>query len=78
MTSRESSVTARRFRSKPRWVWLIGLALLVLLPSVVPERFVQLAILVGINVLLAQSLNLLTGYAGEMSIGHAALFGASA
>lgn len=60
------------------WIPWIVVALVATIPFVGADRFVQLAILVGINVLLAHSINILTGYAGEMSIGHAALYGASA
>ncbi len=52
--------------------------LAIALPFVAPERFVNLAILIGISALLAQSINILTGYGGQISIGHAALFGSGA
>jgi len=36
---------------------------------------ISVAIFVGIWVTLALSLNILTGYAGQVSLGHAAFFG---
>jgi len=59
---------------------LLPALLLALLafPLFASDRYLQLAILVGINLLLAQSINVLTGYAGQMSLGQAALYGASA
>ncbi len=38
----------------------------------------SLAIVVGINIILAVSLNLITGYCGQISLGHAAFFGVGA
>ena len=63
----------------PAWVLptaaVVGMASL---PLLTPTRIVQLGVLFGINALLAQSINLLTGFAGQLSLGHAALFGAGA
>jgi len=42
------------------------------------EYFISLGILVGIYVSLALSLNLISGYCGQISLGHAAFFGAGA
>jgi ABC-type branched-subunit amino acid transport system ATPase component/ABC-type branched-subunit amino acid transport system permease subunit len=51
---------------------------LVLLFALVPFVFavndVQLFIFWGINILLAQSINLLSGFAGQISLGHAAFY----
>lgn len=61
--------------------WLIPtlvLAVAVLIPFTSPTRIVQLSIIFGINALLAQSINILTGYAGQISLGQAALFGTGA
>jgi branched-chain amino acid transport system permease protein len=38
----------------------------------------HLAILAGIYIILAVSLNLIIGYAGQVSLGHAAFFGIGA
>ncbi len=40
--------------------------------------FVTVAITIGIYVILAISLNIITGYAGQISLGHAAFFGIGA
>ncbi len=40
--------------------------------------YFQVLTFIGINTLLAVSLNLLTGYAGQISLGHAAFFGIGA
>jgi branched-chain amino acid transport system permease protein len=42
------------------------------------EYFISVAVFVGIWVTLALSLNILTGYAGQVSLGHAAFFGIGA
>lgn len=45
---------------------------------VISEYVVSVAVFVGIWVTLALSLNILTGYAGQVSLGHAAFFGIGA
>ena len=54
-------------------VLLLGilLALDVLLPRVVNPYFFRILMLCGINVILAVSLNLINGFTGQFSIGHA-------
>ncbi|MCP5368774.1 MAG: branched-chain amino acid ABC transporter permease [Hyphomicrobiales bacterium] len=42
------------------------------------EYTVTLLILMGISIILALSLNLITGYCGQISLGHAAFYGAGA
>lgn len=42
------------------------------------EYAVSLGTLMGISVILALSLNLITGYCGQISLGHAAFYGAGA
>ncbi len=59
-----------------RLLWLVGslavlLALDVLLPRVLNPYFMQVTMLCGINVILAVSLNLINGFTGQFSIGHA-------
>lgn len=46
-------------------------ALNVLLPRVTNPYYFQMLILVGINIVLAVSLNLVNGFTGQFSIGHA-------
>ena len=48
-------------------------------PLVVRDAyFMHMAILIGIYILLAISINLLLGYTGQLSLGHAAFFGVGA
>jgi branched-chain amino acid transport system permease protein len=63
---------------KDRWVPLAVAALLALLPFAVGEYFVNLASQVVIAVVFASSLNLLAGYGGLTSLGHASFLGVSA
>src|SRR5580765_8504703 len=56
--------------------WLAGsiaalLALDFVLPRVLNPYFVQVMMMCGINVILAVSLNLINGFTGQFSIGHA-------
>src|SRR5512140_2755634 len=54
---------------------VVALAALValdaLLPRLVNPYFMQIVALCGINVILAVSLNLVNGFTGQFSIGHA-------
>ncbi|MEK7331110.1 MAG: branched-chain amino acid ABC transporter permease [Candidatus Eisenbacteria bacterium] len=57
-------------------LWLIGvLALLtginVVLPRLINPYIAQIIVLCGINIILAVSLNLINGFTGQFSIGHA-------
>ncbi len=54
--------------------WLGLGAVVVAWPWVGNETWTTLAMLVGINILLAQSINVLTGYAGQISLGQAGFF----
>lgn len=67
------SLSALRWLLMP--VALVGVPLLVVLA---PSYYVHLAILVLIFAILAMSLNLLMGYVGLNSFGHAAYFGVGA
>ena len=55
----------------------VGVALLAL-PWIVDGYTLHLAILAAIAVILASSLNLITGYVGKLSLGHAAFYGIGA
>ena len=57
-------------------LWLVGvlaalLAVNVALPNLVNPYVVQVLMLCGINVMLAVSLNMVNGFTGQFSIGHA-------
>jgi len=56
--------------------WMIGFVLLVaLFPWVGGSYLTYLACLTGIHVIAAMGLNIVTGYAGQISLGHAAFMG---
>ena len=60
------------------WHLVLVLAALCVLPWMVGEYFINLASQVLIAVIFASSLNLLVGYAGLTSLGHASFLGLSA
>jgi branched-chain amino acid transport system permease protein len=56
-------------------LWAMGLFLLVL-PWLLPNSyFINIVVIMGIYALVTMGLNLLIGYAGQISLGHAAFFG---
>jgi branched-chain amino acid transport system permease protein len=56
--------------------WMIGFVLLLLLfPWIGGSYLTYLACLTGIHVIAAMGLNIVTGYAGQISLGHAAFMG---
>jgi branched-chain amino acid transport system permease protein len=61
-----------------RWLPFVVVALLALLPLLIGEYFVNLASQVVIAIVFATSLNLLAGYGGLTSLGHASFLGISA
>jgi branched-chain amino acid transport system permease protein len=67
------------FQEKTRWHWLeIAFWLCTLLPFVVTPNYLSLASQIAITALFALSLDLILGYAGIVSLGHAAFFGVGA
>lgn len=72
--SSTSSTSARRLSEHWRLVlvWLVLLPVPLLAPN---AYFVSLANMMMINLILIASLNLLMGYGGQISLGHAAFFG---
>lgn len=55
------------------------IALLVLFPFVITNTyFLHIAVMIGIYVILALSLNLVTGFAGQLCLGQAAFYGIGA
>jgi branched-chain amino acid transport system permease protein len=70
-----SGQLARQIRWRPLEIafWLAALA-----PFLVTPNYLSLASQVAITALFALSLDLLVGYAGVVSLGHAAFFGAGA
>lgn len=69
----------RSFLKNP-FLLVIGLAILIaLMPFVLPSTFyLRIAALVFINALAVLGLNLLMGFAGQVSLGHAGFFGIGA
>ncbi|HEX3048017.1 MAG TPA: branched-chain amino acid ABC transporter permease [Bacillota bacterium] len=58
---------------------IILCALLLALPWLLPNRYLlNIALLIGIYCLIVIGLNLLIGYAGQISLGHAAFYGLGA
>jgi len=67
------------FRARTRWRPLeIAFWLATLLPFVVTPNYLSLASQIAITALFALSLDLILGYAGIVSLGHAAYFGVGA
>lgn len=65
-------------RTVPFMAAIAGIVLLVLLPQVLPTYYVGLMIKVFIFAIFAMSLDLLLGYLGLASLGHAAFLGVAA
>ncbi|UCH43149.1 MAG: branched-chain amino acid ABC transporter permease [Dehalococcoidales bacterium] len=60
------------FRTRAHWVWLgVLLALLFTGPLYWGGELLSVANLIGITIIAATGLNILTGYCGQLSIGHA-------
>ena len=67
------------FRTTRSRVWLgILFALIVAFPFVGNAYHLYMACLIGINVIAATGINILTGYTGLISLGHAAFMGVGA
>lgn len=66
-----------KYRSTLGW-YLLLIAGLLLVPWVVGTYWVSLLDLIGIYIIVALGLNLLTGYTGQVSLGHAAFFAVGA
>ena len=59
--------------------YLVIVALLAIVPAIVTNLYhIQVMIFIGIYTILTLSLNLLNGYVGLLSIGHAAFYGVGA
>ena len=58
--------------------FVAGALFLLIWPWIISEYWLQVTIVSGIFVILAVSLNLIQGYAGQLSIAHAAFYGVGA
>jgi len=64
-----------KFRSPYLGLWLL-VAVLAVLPFALPNAFyMDLAIRMAINAVIVLGLNLLIGFAGQISLGHAGFLG---
>ena len=66
-----------RDRAAACWYALLGVALVVA-PFVLPTYYLSQLILIGIYVVAGAGLMLLSGYCGQISLGHAAFFAVGA
>lgn len=67
------------FRTRTQRAWIaVLLAALVLFPLVAGDYLLYLGNLVGVLLVAALGLNILTGYTGQISLGHAAFMGVGA
>jgi branched-chain amino acid transport system permease protein len=67
------------FRTKTHWALLIGLIIILLTgPLYWGNYWLSVANLIGITIIAATGLNILTGYCGQLSIGHAGFIAAGA
>jgi branched-chain amino acid transport system permease protein len=72
-------VTVRRLVGNPHVIALALALLVAVLPSILPSAFyLRVAALVFINAIAVIGLNLLMGFAGQVSLGHAGFFGIGA
>jgi len=61
--------------SKVLWFWFIMLiAALIIFPFLAPNYYIYMANYMAINVIVAVGLNILVGYTGQISLGHAGFF----
>ena len=59
--------------------WAVTALAVILLPLVLPNSyFIRVLDLVGIYILLSTGSNILTGFAGQLSMGQAAFYGVGA
>lgn len=66
-------------RTPMHWAYLIvGIGVLLTLPSFIGGRYVALVNLIAITVVSVHGLNILTGYTGQISLGHAAFMAVGA
>lgn len=67
------------FRYKSTFFWYLALVLgLIVLPAVMDDYLLSQMSFIGVYVIIGAGLMLLTGYTGQVSLGHAAFFGIGA
>ena len=61
--------------SKVLWFWfMVLIAFLILLPFFVPNYYIYMANYMAIHIIVTLGLNILVGYTGQISLGHAGFF----
>lgn len=66
-------------RTKTQWALLIGLFIfLIFLPYLIGGRWLTFLILTGISIIGLHGLNIITGYTGQISLGHTAFMAVGA
>jgi branched-chain amino acid transport system permease protein len=76
MTSISVASPHQYLQAQTRWHWIeVAFWLATLLPLVLTPNYLTLASQIAITALFALSLDLILGYAGIVSLGHAAFFG---
>lgn len=70
--------THSRFINRDRLWAVLLVAALAALPLVAPRYWIYFAGLLGINIIVTHGLNIMTGYTGLLSLGHAAFVGVGA
>lgn len=58
--------------------WIILVAVIIILPFISNSFFLSMMILIGLYALVGTGLTMLMGYAGQISLGHAAFYGIGA
>ena len=61
--------------SKVLWFWfMVLIAFLILFPFLVPNYYIYMANYMAIHIIVTLGLNILVGYTGQISLGHAGFF----
>src|SRR5437763_13563116 len=63
-----------KYRHIKKWILLAGIVLSAVashFSGTINSYYLQIVIFIGINIILAVSLNLINGYTGQFSLGHA-------
>lgn len=71
-------MTLRRLGARGRSLALLATIIALAPLAIANNYFYDVAILVGLNAIVCVGLNLLVGYAGQVSLGHAAFYGLGA
>ena len=68
-------VILRKFDKNKKIIYLISGILLIIMPFISPSQYIlRIMTMIGVYSILSLSLGLVTGYAGQVSLGHAAFY----